>query len=233
MRPDKLIRSALRRVKTPRWHERERNSLSVGEVARLNTREAYDLIYRSEDLLAQYLEAGRLSFYEEVADYCAQLLAHHRRQACVRVVDVGCGTGQLLLSLWQRVAPKQSVELWGIDYAPSGIERAKKSLPESKFLVADIYISPLPSRHFDLVLCTETLEHLDAPDAALREMLRICARSGRAIITVPNGEIDHWDGHVNFWTESEFGEFLSPYGLCEITLIHDDRILRATLVNTK
>jgi ubiquinone/menaquinone biosynthesis C-methylase UbiE len=125
------------------------------------------------------------------------------------------------------------VELWGIDHAPSGIRQAKKLLSESKLIVADIYTNPLPSEYFDLVLCTETLEHLDSPDKALSEILRICACPGRAVITVPNGETDHWGGHVNFWTASELRAFLSPYGPCEITLVHEGRILRATLLNRR
>lgn len=231
MRPDKLVVLALRRTRALLLQERRCQALSVGEVARLNTREAYDLVYGRDDLLAQYLEAGRLAFYEEVADYCAQLVAQHHRRASLRVVDLGCGTGHLLFTLWQRLRSRLSVELWGIDHAFSGIERAKELLPQSRLLVADIYSSQLPSDYFDLVLCTETLEHLHSPEKAVTEIIRICNHSGRAVITVPDGERDHWEGHVNFWTASEFRAFLSPHGPCEITLIHDDRVLRATLLN--
>lgn len=146
---------------------------------------------------------------------------------------MGCGTGHLLFSLWQRVRPRLSVQLWGIDHAAAGIGRAKELLPESKLIVADIYSNQLPSHYFDLVLCTETLEHLHCPETAVSEMIRICRRSGRVVITVPNGERDHWEGHVNFWTASEFLAFLSPYGPCEITSVDDDRVLRATLLNER
>jgi hypothetical protein len=49
------------------------------------------------------------------------------------------------------------------------------------------------------------------------------------VVTVPNGEKDAWDGHVNFWSVSKFTEFLSSYGLVDMKLLQDDTVIMAQL----
>lgn len=230
MRPDRLIPLPLRKLSRHFRCQIRYPPLSASEVAGFNTKEAYDLLYRRDDLLAQYLEPDRLAFYEEVADYCAELVERLQSPEPLRVADLGCGTGHLLSSLWQRLSPSSSLELWGLDYAPSAIERAKQLLPEAKLIVRDVYDNQLSSDYFDLVLCMETLEHLSCPERVVREMVRICSPFGMIVITVPNGAKDRWEGHVNFWAQSELSEFLSPYGVCEIVSVNNDRNLRALLL---
>ena len=207
-------------------------SPDVAEVTKSNTKDAYDLVYRRADLLAQYLEPARLAFYEEIADYCVQVIdsKHPRSASPFRIVDLGCGTGHLLHSLWQRLNRRLPVELWGIDYAPSGTYRARNLLPQARLLVADIYNNPLPPGFFDLVLCVETLEHLHFPAKAVSEMVRLCKPFGKIVITVPDGAKDNFGGHLNFWRASELEEFLAPYGLREIVSVASGIALRGLLV---
>lgn len=45
---------------------------------------------------------------------------------------------------------------------------------------------PFPDGQFDLIWCSEVIEHLERPDAALREFRRVLKPGGRLIITTPN-----------------------------------------------
>jgi 2-polyprenyl-3-methyl-5-hydroxy-6-metoxy-1,4-benzoquinol methylase len=65
---------------------------------------------------------------------------------------------------------------------------------------------------FDLVLCTEVLEHLRRPAAAMDVLVRLCAASGSILITVPDGAQDEFEGHRSFWSEGQLEEFLRRYG---------------------
>ena len=82
---------------------------------------------------------------------------------------------------------------------------------------------------FDLVVCTEVLEHLHEPERAVDVLRRLCAPGGRVALTVPDGAQDAWEGHVNFWDESDLRTFLRPSGLTELERIEDGRVLLAWL----
>ena len=49
----------------------------------------------------------------------------------------------------------------------------------------DICALPFADGSFDLVLATDVIEHVDDDDAAVREISRVLARGGKALITVP------------------------------------------------
>jgi ubiquinone/menaquinone biosynthesis C-methylase UbiE len=52
---------------------------------------------------------------------------------------------------------------------------------------SEITAIPLPDSSFDVILCTEVLEHVPEPVAALREMARLLRPSGRMLLTAPLG----------------------------------------------
>ena len=63
-----------------------------------------------------------------------------------------------------------------------------------------------------MVLCTEVLEHVEEPEGLLSQLVRVCQPGGTLIVTVPDGEVDDYEGHLNFWNEFEFAEFVSSAG---------------------
>jgi len=193
---------------------------SAGAVTRRNTLAAYNRVYASDRLLHEYLSPERLSFYEELATIFAPL-------GPKRLIDVGCGTGHLLRFTADRMAvpPERIV---GVDHSEDGIGRGRQLLPSATWIVADLYDLAL-TEEFDLVLCTEVLEHLDEPGRAVDQLLRLCAPDGRVAITVPDGAQDHWEGHINYWDESQLGAFLTPSGLTAIERIEDGRAFLAWL----
>jgi 2-polyprenyl-3-methyl-5-hydroxy-6-metoxy-1,4-benzoquinol methylase len=209
-----IARNAIGRLRR-RW-TLDRSSSSA--LTRTNSRRAYDALYGSRALLDEYLDPSRLAFYDEVAAACAEL-----RPAST--VDLGCGSGHLLRALLHRLPETRAL---GVDHAPSGIDVARELVPEARFMVGDLYrISP-PER-FELVLCTEVLEHLARPREGLERIVEWCAEGGRVAITVPDGAWDAFEGHVNFWSEDDLRAFLAPCGLESITRIDEGRTLLAVL----
>jgi SAM-dependent methyltransferase len=200
------------------------------DVVKANTRDAFDYFYRQDAFIEeQYLEPSRLELYAIVADHCVSSIENPRGSGKVRMVDIGCGTGEMLQRLISRMIPEYEIEAFGLDFAPSAIEKAERLLPEARFLVDDIYHNRLASDYFDLVVSLETMEHLEQPNKAIAEAVRVCKPDGVLVITVPNGEKDSWDGHVNFWNATQFKEFLMPYGTAEIKMLQDDTIIMATM----
>jgi ubiquinone/menaquinone biosynthesis C-methylase UbiE len=98
-----------------------------------------------------------------------------------RVLDIGCGTGTLLLLLKQRDA---SVETVGIDGDPKALAiataKAAKQRAAIRFEEALAMQLPFAEARFDRVLSSLMLHHLshDEKLAALREARRVLAPGG-------------------------------------------------------
>lgn len=97
-----------------------------------------------------------------------------------RVLEVGCGAGNILAKL-------RSTDLHGIDISDLMVESAKARLGKRATIVkGDAEHLPYPDRHFDRVYCSEVLEHVLDPEAVMKEMRRVVADDGVVAVSVPN-----------------------------------------------
>jgi len=80
---------------------------------------------------------------------------------------------------------------------------------------SDITSIPVPDQSFDVILCTEVLEHVPEPIEALREMARILRRNGRLLITAPLGSGLHQTPYHYYggYTPQWYQHFLPKFGL--------------------
>jgi SAM-dependent methyltransferase len=100
------------------------------------------------------------------------------------VLDFGCGTGtQLTLPLAQA---HPAVSFLGIDSDRTTIDWARRQ-PTPPNLTYAIEQVDAGGQRFDLIIASEVLEHVEAPDALLRHFHTLLADDGRLIVTVPNG----------------------------------------------
>ncbi len=120
------------------------------------------------------------------------------------LLDVGCGDGALLRMLHKRY-PK--VSFHGVDLSAVVIERNQAALPHMQFATANVAVDPLPGS-YDVVVCTEVLEHLDDPAKALRTIAEATKPGGHAVITTPTGTVHATErhfGHTRHMTRAELG----------------------------
>ncbi len=87
--------------------------------------------------------------------------------------------------------------------------------------VCDITEIPVPNESFDVILCTEVLEHVPEPIKAISEFSRILRRGGKLLITAPLGCGIHqapyiyYGGYTPFWYE----RFLPMHGFEDVSVI--------------
>ena len=93
------------------------------------------------------------------------------------ILDAGCGTGLNLRHL-----PKGSV---GIDINPRNVALLKQRLPDHVVVEGDVEHLPFADGSFGTVLCTEVIEHIPDPSAALAEYRRVLQPGGVLIGSVP------------------------------------------------
>jgi SAM-dependent methyltransferase len=101
-----------------------------------------------------------------------------------RVLEVGCGTGNV--PLWLLPFLAQGSEYTGIDTGEALLAEAEKTFKKSpykvKFQQGSAYSLDFPDDSFDLVLTRAVLMHLEKPQQALKEMVRV-TRSGGTVLS--------------------------------------------------
>ena len=97
-----------------------------------------------------------------------------------RVLVVGCGTGFFSYHLAQAGA-----DITGVDIAPQNVERCRQVVKAGRFLVADANTLPFPDNSFDLVFCSEVLEHTGDYQRGLSEICRVLRPQGHLLLSFP------------------------------------------------
>jgi len=110
-----------------------------------------------------------------------------------RVLDIGCGTGELAIRLAER-----GWHAVGLDLCEPMLHRARPKVNGSpgsvRLAVADSEHLPFATGSFDAVTCANSFHHYPHPKAVIREMLRVLRAGGRLIVI--DGWPDHWIGRI-------------------------------------
>jgi len=125
-----------------------------------------------------------------------------RRDGLRRVLEIGCGTGQLAAYLFD-----QGIDSYvGIDFSPKAVKYARQNAPAGRFAVDDARVSSVYGEEsHDVLICTEVLEHI-AEDLAVVEQFR---PRTRCIFSVPSYNSA---SHVRFFSDqSAVAERYGPY----------------------
>lgn len=101
-------------------------------------------------------------------------------QSSKRILDLGCGEGGMISAILNKFPQK---EIIGVDISPRRIELLKKKFPKNKFLCEDINKTSIKSNEFDLIICTQVIEHVENDKKLIEEIYRILKRKGKLYIT--------------------------------------------------
>lgn len=165
-------------------------------------------VYHSEAELEQ-----RHWWFEGRRRLFARLLKQKNIATDAVILDAGSGTGSNLRML----VDQGFLNIVGLDASPEAIRYClQKKLPpvHQGFLTA----LPFPTAHFDLVLATDVLEHLDDDRAGCAEIVRVLRPGGQVLITVPAfeslwGPQDDLSHHKRRYLLPEIARVLKDCGL--------------------
>jgi 2-polyprenyl-3-methyl-5-hydroxy-6-metoxy-1,4-benzoquinol methylase len=107
---------------------------------------------------------------------------------CEHFLDAGCGDGRYLAALAS--LPGRPARVAGTDIAERMLATARRAAAtagvEAELVRANLEALPFTDATFDLVLCTQVLEHLLDPQAGLRELARVTRRGGVLVLSTDN-----------------------------------------------
>jgi SAM-dependent methyltransferase len=138
--------------------------------------ELQDTLYNSKNPTRRWIHTRRRETIEE-------LLADVGGGGVGRALEVGPGSGIYLPTL-----ADLADEVVATDVEPAFLERARQLVgdrPGVRFLGDDIIRTRLEPASFDLILCTEVIEHIDAWAAAVASMARLLRPGGALVLSTP------------------------------------------------
>lgn len=99
----------------------------------------------------------------------------------MRLLDAGCGTGEVLQRLRDSAGPHAQV--LGIDLSAAHVRAARETVDGSiTVLQGDLLTAPLARASFDFIWSANTLNHLHDPVAGLRRLVTLLRTRGRVAI---------------------------------------------------
>lgn len=134
---------------------------------------------------------------------CDLILANTKAKD-VKILDVGCGTGELLKELQKFGIPT------GVDISPQAVNFCKKR-GIKRVILGELPNLPFPKNSFSLILCLDVLEHVKNDREAIKNLYETLKPDGILILFVPT---------FNFlWGKSDdLGHHFRRYRLGELII---------------
>jgi SAM-dependent methyltransferase len=149
-----------------------------------------------------------------------------------RILDIGCGSGRHTAAAYRL----KKVVAIGADIDHAELIEAKERLKFHDQLgengggkwgltAADVCALPFEDHFFDLVICSEVLEHIAAHENAAREMIRVLKPGHPLVVSVPRFWPERlcWalskdykaadNGHIRIYRKRKLIRFLEDLGL--------------------
>jgi SAM-dependent methyltransferase len=129
------------------------------------------------DRLADFRET-QVGLHDYYASQIQRLVSSLVRPGA-RVLEVGCGFGDLVASL-------EASKKVGLDLSPRMIEKAKQRHPELDLFVADVENDELPEGPFDAIVLSDVIGYLNDIQLVFERLAPLLAENGRLVVTYYN-----------------------------------------------
>lgn len=135
---------------------------------------------------------------------------------CKTLVDIGCAEGEAAAML---KAAFPSLQVSGFDFSEQAIETARSRHPEVEF-----HALPLDdiTERYDVVMCSNVLEHFTEPRVMLERLARIAKR--HLLILVPGWETERHPEHEVTFRLRDFPRVVEGLHLAHVAAVNCNRI---------
>lgn len=134
---------------------------------------------------AYHREPGGLRRLDFFADRI-ELFAQERARSTIRILDIGCGNGNISLAL-----ATLGYAVTGFDADEQSIARARRSAEDLSLHSVSFNVGSLESVHgqkFDVIIASEVLQQQKNPAVFLSDVDALLTPDGMLLLSVPNGK---------------------------------------------
>ena len=132
-----------------------------------------------------------------------------------RMLDVGCGEGWIL-----ELAKKRGWEVYGTEFSDRAIEICRQK--GIKMYEGVLDPAKIAERDFDVIISSETIEHINNPQQELKSMHQLLRKGGLIYITTPN-----FNSYLRRWLKDRFHIITYPEHLSYYTRSTLNKLLRS------
>lgn len=155
-----------------------------------------------------------------------KIISYLRYAKGKKIFDLGCGVGRVSI-----LAALEGFSVLGIDIERKAIEIARTKAKKlglgnvCEFKHGDVLRTDyLKSNQFDIVICSEVIEHVKQPDRIINLAHRILKKNGLLILTTPNNPklwtvLDEYAQHIKRFRAEEIKALLANYKILKLYTI--------------
>jgi len=142
-----------------------------------------------------------------------------------KIVDIGCGAGELIYELKDRFDYLIGLDISGelLNIAKHRLSTERNTNSKMSFFLASADRLPFKAQSFEIAVYSEILEHIDNTDKVLDEASHILKQGGILLISIPvywveeiitslNKDFIKYSGHVKRFRLNEIMRLLSEHG---------------------
>ncbi|MEM3373892.1 MAG: class I SAM-dependent methyltransferase [Candidatus Woesearchaeota archaeon] len=132
-----------------------------------------DSVYNSKNPLVRFVHRNRLK----------KIVENLPKKNFMKILDAGCGEGHLILEMYS--INKKNI-YYGVDVTEVALKSAKKRVPFARIEKMDLTNLKFEDNYFDIIVCSEVLEHIYNYNKVIDELTRVLKKGGFLILTFPN-----------------------------------------------
>lgn len=173
-------------------------------MVRLGQEMGKRIILENKDKIAEYFNTlaekwDDLQNIPKLNESMHNCLKKFRIDANEKILDVGCGTGNLVTVILKYLSPLGRVD--AIDISPAMIERARSKVKDDRvtWRIANVLSLPIGNNELDRVICYSVWPHIKKPESAVAELYRVLRDGGKLHIchSIPRNMVNAIHTQIN------------------------------------
>lgn len=151
-------------------------------------------------------------------NYILKALSEMKTNDIIRVLDLGCGPGQLIEEMSEKFS---NLEITGIDFSDRMLEVSKSKNPQARHIKMDADELYKLRDTFNVIICTHSLPYYKEPEIVMKELCRLLKDSGRVFMGFASGDsfydkfilsfVKLTTGPANYPSDKNFRGLVSSY----------------------
>lgn len=151
-------------------------------------------------------------------EYIIKTLSKYKNMEELKVLDLGCGTGELIFELKKEF---NNIKITGIDFSEKMIEISKNKNPSAKHILMDVSELNKLDEKFNIIICTHSLPYYKKPKDVFEQLNKMLQDDGRIFAGFASGDsiydkfilsfVKLTTGKANYPSDNEFRILVSPF----------------------